>query len=265
MNQKNLDYLKNGLQYSGFGDRLHQELERNVQQQLPAFQLKTELPFYQAAVSYTLHFRKSDQTDTYFFNKYDATLKTDKTDQEKSQTFYINQNAGITAREAFNLLSGRAVHKELTNATGQPYKAWVQLEPDSQGEGGKTRLRQFHENYGYELEKTLRPYAIREFHDPQQKEQLLRSLQRGNVQQVTVLLDGQEVKRFIEASPQYKTINAYDEKLRPVKRETLLRPESQQAPSAKQRQQEQQKGEKQAQSPEGEPVPKQTRRKGMAL
>lgn len=265
MNQKNLDYLKNGLQYSGFGDRLHQELEKNVQQQLPAFQLKTELPFYQAAVSYTLHFRKSDQTGAYFFNKYDATLRTDKPEQEKSQTFYINQNSGITAREAFNLLSGRAVHKELINATGQPYKAWIQLEPDSQGEGGKTRLRQFHENYGYDLEKTLRPYAIKEFHDPQQQEQLLRSLQRGNVQQVTALLDGKETKRFIEASPQYKTINAYDEKLRPVKRETLLRPELQQASSQKQSQQEPQTEKKQKQDLEGEPIKKQTRRRGMAL
>lgn len=263
MNQKNLDYLKDGLQYTGFGGHLQEALEKNIQQQQPAFQLKTDMPFYQANVSYTLHFRKSDQSDHYFFNKYDATLQPREPGQERSHTFYINQNSGVTAREAFNLLSGRAVRKELVNATGQNYRAWLQLPPES-GQGTATKLRQFHENYGFDLEQTLRPYAIREFHDPQQKEQLLRSLQRGNLQQVTALLNGQETKRFIEASPQFKTINVYDEKLRPVMRESLLRPELQQSAVQGQHQQ-QSKGKKQEPPSDEPPAQKQSRRKGLSV
>lgn len=265
MNKKNLDYLKDGLQYTGFSGRLSEALEEQVQQQPAAFQLKTEIPYYNASVAYTLHFRKSDQSDIYFFNKYDATLQHDKPGQERSQTFYINQNRGITAREAYNLLSGRAVQKELVNAVGEPYKAWLQLNQAADPATGQPKLRQFHEAYGFDLEKALRPYAIREFHDPEQKDVLLRSLQKGNVQRVTALLNGQEVKHFIEASPQYKTINVYDEKLKPIKRETLLRPEQQQAQTNRQSQQEQQKRKKEKLQPEDQPGKKQSRRKGLHL
>lgn len=115
------------------------------------------------------------------------------------------------------------MHKELVNAEGQPYRAWLQLDPENTGERGQHKIRQFHDNYGFNLEKTLKWFAIKELSDPGQKEKLLRSLQKGNVQQVTALQQGQEVKRFIEASPRYKTINVFDEHLKPVKRETIYR------------------------------------------
>jgi len=63
----------------------------------------------------------------YFFNSYHASLQ--KTNGEKlDQTFYINKGKGITSKEAFNLLDGRAVHKDLVTKENQPYKAWLQLD-----------------------------------------------------------------------------------------------------------------------------------------
>jgi len=223
MNAKNLDYLKDGLKYLGFGKDLHQELEKQLQKQAPGFSLRHQVSHYRSTMDYLLHFKRSEASGLYFFNKYEATLKPDESAQYRSQTFYINQNSGITAREAYNLLSGRAVHKELVNAEGQPYRAWLQLDPENTGERGQHKIRQFHDNYGFNLEKTLKWFAIKELSDPGQKEKLLRSLQKGNVQQVTALQQGQEVKRFIEASPRYKTINVFDEHLKPVKRETIYR------------------------------------------
>ncbi|WP_162055588.1 hypothetical protein [Pontibacter pamirensis] len=116
-------------------------------------------------------------------------------------------------------------------------------------------MRQFHENYGYDLEKTLKQFAIRELEDPQQKERLLRSLGRGNLQQVTALQDGQEAKRFIEASPQYKTINVFDEHMKPVKRETILREEHQA----------QRKETRRDLAAEDQPEQRRTHRKGMTM
>jgi hypothetical protein len=51
----------------------------------------------------------------YFFNKYDASLQA----KDMAQTFYINKGSGITAKEAYNLMEGRAVHKELENKEGE--------------------------------------------------------------------------------------------------------------------------------------------------
>ena len=79
-------------------------------------------------VDYKLDFRKSDQTDMYFQNRYQATLKHKDLAQEKTQTFYITKNSWITAKEAYNLLSGRAVSKDLYNREDQPYNAWLQLD-----------------------------------------------------------------------------------------------------------------------------------------
>jgi hypothetical protein len=60
-------------------------------------------------------------------NRYQATLKNEDATKEKSQTFYVTKNTGITAKEAFNLLSSRSVNKDLTNKEGQPFKCLVKI------------------------------------------------------------------------------------------------------------------------------------------
>ncbi|MCC9138679.1 hypothetical protein ACFSKU_14845 [Pontibacter silvestris] len=53
---------------------------------------------------------------------------------------------------------------------------------------------------------------------------------------MTALVEGQETKRFIEASPQYKTINVFGEHMKPVKREAILRQEPKQETKVRQQQ-----------------------------
>ena len=60
------------------------------------------------------HFRKSDNSEMYFLNKYDASLQ--KPGQEgRSQTFYLENGKGVTMKEAYNLLDGRSVNRDLKN------------------------------------------------------------------------------------------------------------------------------------------------------
>ncbi|TXK33750.1 hypothetical protein FVR03_18780 [Pontibacter qinzhouensis] len=264
MNENNLDYLKEGLKYLGFGQTLNEELEKQVRAQKPVFELQLQKPYFNSTVNYTLHFRKSDQSDLYFFNKYDATLKPDASASETSQTFYLHKNSGITSREAYNLLEGRAVHKDLVNAEGQSYKAWLQLDLGNKDPHGNHKVKQYHENYGFDLEKTLQPYAIKELQDPQQKEQLLRSLQRGNTVPVTALQEGREAKHYLEANPQFKTLQVYNEHHKPVKRESIqLKQETSPAEAIKQQVAER-RATKQEASPEERQEPKRSRKKGMS-
>lgn len=53
----------------------------------------------------------------------------------------------------------------------------------------------------------------------------MRSLNKGNAQQVTVNRDGFEQKYFIDANPPYKTVDLYDHQMKKIKREELLQPE----------------------------------------
>ncbi|MDA9554657.1 hypothetical protein N9R54_00345 [Pelobium sp.] len=221
MNTQNFDYLKSNLKYFGFGERMNDELEKNIKAQKKDFKLNCEIPHFNNKMNYTLHFKKSDNTDMYFFNKYDAVLENGKSELSKEQAFYINKSNGITAKEAFNLLEGRSVHKELANKSGEKYKAWIKVDFNSPDEKGGFKLQQFSEKYGYDLEKTLAKYPIKELNDPEQKRNLLSSLEKGNVQQVVINKAGKEDKYFIEAVPQYKNINVYDHKMHTVKRQQI--------------------------------------------
>jgi hypothetical protein len=216
MNQQNIDYLKNGLRSLGFGDKLNDSLEAGIRGQAPQFQLKLDGEFGQDKVQYTLDFKRSDQSERYFFNRYQATLKADNPADDKSQTFYVNKNAGITAKEAYNLLSGRAVNKDLVNKDGQSVNAWIQLELKEKDQHNNFKVKQFHGGYGYDLEKTVSKLPIRELTDPDQKEKLLKSLQKGNLAEVTFEKAGKTEKRFIEANPQYKAVTMYDADLKKI-------------------------------------------------
>ncbi len=216
MNTKNVAYLKDSLRYLGFGSFLHDDLEKNIRSQVPEFQLRTAIGHLDRRVDYTLYFRKSGSMDMYFFNRYQATISGEALEPDRSQTFYIHKGGGITSREAFNLLEGRSVYKQLLNKEGIRYNAWLKLDTASLDQYGNARFRQFSDRYGYDLEKVLSMYPIRELKDPGERKQLLASLEKGNLQAVHFeQRDGAE-KFYIHAQPQFKTIGLYDQKLQPV-------------------------------------------------
>jgi len=207
MNLENINYLKENLKYNGFGENLYADLEKHIQQGLPEFVLKMQHEFNGQKMDAILFFRKSEQSENYFFNKYDAVLRNDAGTFE--QSFYLNKGQGVTLKEAFNLLQGRAVYKEMTSRAGEKYKAWIELD-FKQKENGSYKIKQYHHNYGYDLEATLKSFPIRELQNDQQKEALLLSLQKGNRQSVTMTVDGRDQLFFVQANPQFKTLSIYD-------------------------------------------------------
>ena len=217
MNIKNLEFLKEGLKYLGFGDKLNNDLESKIKEQPTEFKLLLTGEFARNEtkdkVSYQLDFKKSDQTDMYFLNRYQANLKNEDPTQEKTQTFYITKNSGITAKEAYNLLSGRAVNKDLNNKEGQPYNAWLQLDFQEKDKNDNYKVKQYHTGYGYDLEMVIAKYPIKEQLEAEQKTKLMKSLEKGNITQVTFAREGGEDKMYVAANPQYKTLDLYDSKM----------------------------------------------------
>jgi len=169
-----------------------------------------------------LQFKKSNERDMYFFNNYNLSVKNDQHPDPLKQTFYIsNKEDNITLKEAYNLMSGRAVHKELTPKEGEKYKAWIQLDFKEMDKHDNYKMKQFHQNYGYDLAATLAKHPIKELADGQDKTRLLESLQRGNRQSVTININGQEKKVFIEAAPQFKSLNFYNSNQQRLKTDRL--------------------------------------------
>ncbi len=219
MNAKNLEFLKEGIKYLGFGEGLNNKLTEELKSGKNEFQLRTENEYNKEKVSYTLDFRKSDKSDMFFFNKYTASLQGQKEGQDKSQRFFIKKNSGVTAKEAYNLLNGRAVNKDLTNQEGEKYNAWLQIDWNQKDNNGNHKFKMIHEAYGFNLEKALEKYPIKELNDQTTKDRLMQSLERGNVHQVTFSKGDKEEKMFIEANPQFKAVNLYDSNMKKVYQE----------------------------------------------
>lgn len=226
MNTQNVEFLKKSLLNLGFGEGLNQVLEKAIADKEPEFTLGISHEFNQKRIDYLLNFKAGEQNDMYFFNRYDATLRHPENQaKDQLQSFFINKGHGITAKEAFNLMEGRSVHKQLTNLENQKYSAWISLDNNNLTENGNRKLKQFHQNYGFDVEKVLKDVRVLEFENPQSKENVLRSLKKGNAQQITVPQDDQQKKYFIAANPQFKTVDLYDDQMKKIKREVLLKPE----------------------------------------
>jgi hypothetical protein len=213
MNKENVQFLYEGLKYLGFGEHFiyNGQLEEAISKDPKDFTLFTEAYFEgDCKLETTLYFRRSDHIDMYFFNKYDAVLIDEsKPDPEKRQTFFINKGNGVTMKEAFNLLQGRSVNKDLTNFEGERYNAWIQLNFEEKDLNNNHKMRQYRRQYGFNLEKALENYPIRELKHEEMKAGLIKSLRRGNLQLVTFVKPNKMEKMFIEANPRFKTINIY--------------------------------------------------------
>lgn len=211
MNEKNVEYLKDQLKYNGFGDAMENVLRENITKNNQEFKVDHELKYGNDIASTTLNFKKSDQSDLYFFNSYDIKLQKERQSEALSQTFYINKDNNITAKEAYNLMEGRAVNKDLKNKDGEIYNAWIKMDfKGNADEKGNFKLNHYHQNYGYDLEASLGKHSIKELETPKFKDDLINSLKKGNIQSVTFVIGGVEKKQFVEANPHFKTINVYD-------------------------------------------------------
>lgn len=217
MNEKNVEYLKDQLKYTGFGDAMENVLRENIARGNPEFKLDHEMKYGNDTAVATLNFKKSEQSDMYFFNSYDMKIQKEGQSEELSQTFYINRDNNITAKEAYNLMEGRAVNKDLKNKEGEVYNCWIKMDfKEAADEKGNFKLNHYHQNYGYDLEASLAKHSIKELETPKYKEDLINSLKKGNIQSVTFVIAGEERKQFVEANPHFKTVNVYDSSMKRI-------------------------------------------------
>ena len=153
-------------------------------------------------VVYNLNFKKGKE-DMYFLNSYHAL----QNDQESK--FYVNNGEkNITSKEAFNLMEGRSVFREMTNKEGEKYSAWVKVTPETLGQE-KLEFQVYTENYGYDIERAMGKVNDRQLYFSHNKEDVMKSLEKGNLVEVHNM-DKSE-KYFVAADPQYKSMAIFNE------------------------------------------------------
>lgn len=302
MNYNNLQNLQDELSKLGFGKKVADEMQKQMEKGATDFQLHDRVMGNKGQIDLTLYFKQSGQSENYYLNKYDVRLlngkplgegekfmvvnpeikkdgkpvirsfdlaadaisffktnngdailasgkdwtnKTDLAKMEKdninfiqkdfqrtyrnpdvSQTFFVERGKGFTSAQAVNLIQGRAVYRDdLLKLGGEPYRAWIKLDMDSQKDRYQNfQTLQYHvPTFGFDLEKTLDKFNIKELNDEKKRDQLIRSVEQGNRPLVTVIKDDKESNLYIEVQPRYSQLNFFREDGKPEKREQFLK------------------------------------------
>lgn len=208
------DYLRNQMKYLGFGEgeKLHKDLETGINSAEQQFEIKTSSDKASAGneVDFTLKFNKTESGGV-FLNSYKAVLNNDKS-EEISQNFPVNRENTFTAKEAINLLEGRAVKIEFTNPkTEQLEPAFVKLNfAEPKTEKGNYNFQNFYKNYGVDTDQIVEKSNLI-FDKPEYRESTIKSLEKGNVVKVKFEMDDQVVEGKAVLNPQYKNLSIYDQ------------------------------------------------------
>lgn len=245
MNNENAEYLQKQVKYAGFGEDLNRAIVNELKNDPGEFKLNYTHTFGKDTMDAELNFKRSKESDLYFFNSYDVTMKREGK-PDVSNTFFINQGQSITLREAYNLMNGRSVEKEFTrkmnaqekeqykaefkldpSQRGLPenwdkaptYKAWIKLDLQHRDEHGNLIAKQYHQNFGFDLERSLAKLPLRKM-DASQEHEMLLSLKKGNITPVQFTVEGVDKKMLLAADPQFKAITVYDDAMQLARKET---------------------------------------------
>jgi len=222
MNQRNYEFLCDQLRFSGFGAELNIVLKKELEKGDPEFQIIYEKPFTEDLTTVTLYFRKSDRSELYFFTRFEVEMNSENIQETVRQSFHVHKDHHYTLREAYNLLSGRAVHKNFVSTQGMRYNVWVQLDFSQKDKWNNFKYERFYRQYGFNLNAEVEKYPFLELESQEQKKLLLASLQKGDRRTVT-LMQGEFSKTcFLEANPKFKSLKIFDESLQRLSNHELL-------------------------------------------
>jgi hypothetical protein len=222
----NIDELKESLYRKGFGESLNAPLEEQIKSGKPEFQLEYAVKIGEDEVNYKLHFRRDEERDKVYFNKYDVAISSP---DGKVQEHTFPTEKLITAMEAYRMLKyGElvAVNKTLYNKEGQQYNAWMSLDVNGKKDDyNNYPVNTYHENYyqkqPFELKGSLKklPVPVKELENPQTIERIEKSLKKANLVPVTMMVNGEQTSGTLSVNPKIGRVDLYDQGMRLVEKQ----------------------------------------------
>ncbi|TRX30275.1 hypothetical protein FNW52_20350, partial [Flavobacterium sp. ZT3R18] len=200
--EQNSQSLHDLVQRIGFRD-----LSARIDQQISQGQDQFSIPvsYYineKERLDHQLTFVK-DQAGHYQFEGYKTALQNESKPEETRQHYFkMQEDYSIDTTQAYNLLAGRAIQKE---------GSWIQLDLNDKDSNGNYLIKEFHSGYGYDLEKAVQQLPLKELSNKTEADKLQDALKQGSRQSVILIKNGNEHRFYIEANPQFKLVNIYDE------------------------------------------------------
>ena len=231
-----LNYLKNQVKYLGLGEdpKLHKDLENAILSPVDKTTVRVEYNHPDKLMkgntaTFDLNIAKTEQGGV-FLNSYRANLTT-KNGEERSQTFKVQKENSITAKEAINLLEGRSVkieHDMVNKETGELSRteSFIKLNmKEPKTEYGNYKYEWYNKGYGVDVDNIMQKSNL-VFADDIQRERTKKHLEKGNITQATFMHENRQVQGFAVLNPQWKSLNLYDSSMnRLTTQNQLVKPE----------------------------------------
>jgi hypothetical protein len=141
-------------------------------------------------------------------------------------TVFVNQGTGFSMTQSSNMLQrGSAFRDDLVSRQGVKYEAWNTYRFDEPRDNyGNLKIKQYSEGYGFNLQKQLDNYMIKEMDNPQSAKELIAELKDGGRPVVGVVNDqGESMRLQVQAMPRFGNLNFYQLNGKPENREQFQR------------------------------------------
>ena len=232
-----LNYLKNQVKYLGLGEdtKLHKDLENAILSPEAKVTVRAEYNYPDRLMkgntaTFDLNLTKTEQGGV-FLNSYRANLTT-KNGEERSQTFKVQKENSITAKEAINLLEGRSVkieHDVVNKETGELSRteSFIKLNmKEPKTDYGNYKYEWYNKNaYGVDIDNIMQKSNLT-FTDDTERERTKKHLEKGNTTQVTFQQENRQIQGLAVLNPQWKMLNLYDNAMNRVTiQNQLVKPE----------------------------------------
>lgn len=231
-----LNYLKNQVKYLGLGEdpKMHKDLENAILSPEDKTTVRVEYNHPDKlmkgnTVTFDLNIAKTEQGGI-FLNSYRANLTT-KNGEERSQSFKMQKENSITAKEAINLLEGRSVkieHDMVDKETGELSRteSFIKLKmKEPKTDYGNYKYEWYNKGYGVDVDNIMQKSNL-VFADDIQRERTKKHLEKGNITQATFMHENRQVQGFAVLNPQWKSLNLYDSSMnRLTTQNQLVKPE----------------------------------------
>ncbi len=164
-----------------------------------------------------LHMEKND-SGAYQLNGYTATLK-DPANPEKSRSYTFDAASGVNAREAANLLQGRAVLKHYQIGDNRMGSKWMQLDFKNLSVEGKPVLKEMGADYEFNIRQQVTKIASALEKWELTSARVLDGLEKGN--QIVLKGVGGETT-YLEVDAIGKAVSLKNEQGKPVPLESVV-------------------------------------------
>lgn len=238
MDENEKSFNENQFRRVGADEMFTPDVIKQMENGAPVIQKTFVKEYEDGKMEGTLHLKKSQTSDHYFMNKIDASVQKNGEDAARNQTFYLSSRRQLngddkneqvkvdshyTLKAIYNALQGRPIGVLQTAKDGDAERVWERINFNKKLDNGNHEVKRHYPSYGFDLDKTLANYSIKELRNEQYADSLKYSLYRGNLQKATFIdKDGYEEKLHISPNISLGSMNVYDENKRRVPDEKLV-------------------------------------------